>query len=219
MQAKHVMTGGSSGGGKTTYLRELHDLHDGISILCNYDNPRASGFEGFICNSFEEMIMAVRNCGSEAELRNLRIDYRGAYPGVDATREPMHIAKKVGEEFNSKICTQIIVDEAQHALPDDENRSSVESGNPLAWGLHQGRDLNIKCVVATQDVSDLYYTPLKNCAYFVWVGKVKSFHDGFLRYWKFNELSLPTENHRYVVINPTKPASIVYRGETKKRYG
>lgn len=219
MQAKGVFVAGSAGGGKTTDLRERHTRHNGISVWVERASKDRSEKEGFgkVCRSFTDMVEAVRGCDGEKELRNLRIHYYSP-PGPKAVEEPRAFGRAVAQEFDREVSTQVIVDECQHQLPDDEEKSSVEEGNPLAGILHEDRDKNVKAVLATQDPVEVYYPPIKNCKWFIWVGEIKTWHTGFLQAWGFHDLDLPRHDHEAAVIKPSRPPEIVERYETDPSY-
>lgn len=232
MKAKHLLIAGDSGGGKTTRARETVAKHDGIAVCVNHDTGEDGktdfeDFPGQAVTSLEEMQAAVQDCRNRAEVRNLRLDLR-----VDDVLEGASMARKfarqVGQHFDAEICTLVLIDEGHNALPDSESKSSVNSGNPVAKMLHEDRDLNVKCVIVTQDPQDLYYPPIKQCKHIVWVGAVSTFHKGFIQFYNLNEMvagdgvenaDLPTEDHEVVIIKPTHPPRVVHRTETKARYG
>jgi hypothetical protein len=215
MQAKHVFSAGSSGGGKTTRLRERHARHDGPSIWVNHlDGTDIEDVPGVVCSSLTDMVEAVRSCSS---LRRLRIDYRPPESGPEAAAVPKEFGRMMSAESGGEVCTQVILDEVQVLMPDSEQDSSRDI-NPVAWMLHEGRDDNIKVVASTQDPTEVFYPPIKNCKWFVWVGEAKVWHSGFLQYWGFDSLNLPDSNHRYALIRPSEPPEIVFRGETDPDY-
>lgn len=215
--AEHKVVFGNSGGGKTTYMREEHATHDGISIWVNHTIEKED-IPGVTCNSLTDMVTLVRACDSLSQVRNLRIDYRPSKRGTMATEEPKEFGRLVSKEFNNKVETQIVGDECQHLLPDDEKRSSVNNGNPSAWIMHQGRSLRIKGVFGTQDPTETYYPPLKQTDRIVWCGKAKIFEKGFFNVFKIDPSLLPDKNLHYVVIDPTIPIQIVDEGTTKAKY-
>ena len=220
MRAKHVFVAGASGGGKTTFARETHAKHDGISVWVNFNDE--SGLDGrsmanaVTCRSRAGLDDAVRSCSSPAQVRNLRVNFVTDDP-VEAAETVREFAVSVADHFDAEVCVQVILDECQHVLP-DESSSSVQQGNPVAWMLHEGRSYNIKAVLMTQDPVEVYYPPIKNCKHLVWVGETKTFHRGFTNYWNLNDLDLPTEDFEFVVIKPTDPPQVVHRGETKEAF-
>ncbi|ELZ78105.1 hypothetical protein C455_10498 [Haloferax larsenii JCM 13917] len=124
-------------------------------------------------------------------------------------------ARQVAHEYHEAtgFPTQVVFDEAHNVLPDGE----VESDNPVKKMLHEDRDKALKVVIATQDPSDLEYTPIKQCKYWVWVGEWAVFHDGFLRYFSIPRDDLPTEPYQYVVFD--KRMNVLHRAETQEVYG
>lgn len=112
---------------------------------------------------------------------------------------------------------QVIVDEAHRHLPDSEKKSSAKN-NTLAAMLHEDRDKGVKIVLASQDPTDFYYPPLKQCKWLVWCGPPSTFHRGFRRYYSIDVDDLPDERFQYVVIRPSDPPRVVYQGETNEVY-
>lgn len=218
MQEKHVVVVGPSGGGKSTNCRERHSKHDGVSVWLNHEKPPADGIEGVRVDSFEGMVAAVRACSSVAEVRNLRIDYRPTVDAKTAAEKCKMFGVMVSEHFDNQVSTQITIDEAHHLMPDSDGAGNPKE-NPVAWLLAQGRGHNIKAVIASQDPMQLHYSPLKNAKYIVWVGEGRTWHRGFFSYFGLRNVSLPSQEHRYVVLKPTDPPKVVYRGETDPTYG
>jgi len=213
MEEKHVFLTGSSGGGKTSHLKMMYRDHDGIAVWVNHGD-RSAGLPGWIerVESFEAIARRIEACESIEEVRSLRLIYD--CPSDTAAIAPLkRLAKRVSDHFSNRVCTLIAVDECAPLLPDDDEDSAREN-NPLAWLFHEGRDLNCKVAVATQDPGEVSYTPVKNLKWLVWAGKSKMFHRGFKQYWGLQDLDLPRENHKYVVMDPLDPPEIVYKGET-----
>jgi hypothetical protein len=130
--------------------------------------------------------------------------------------EGAKLAREFGRDYweQTGYPFQVIVDEAQdEALPD----GSTTPDTPVKRGLHQDRDHGGKWVVASQDPSDLHYTPLKQCQWYCWVGPWATFHEGFIRYFNIDKSTLPTADYQYVVLD--KQMSPVYQGETDPTYG
>lgn len=206
MQAYHALVTGDSGGGKTTLLREMHDTYNGLSIWVDFSTDGVSGISGRALDS-------AATVHSEAEARRTnatRIRWR-----TDDPVEAAAGARAVANDYHraTGYPTQVIVDEAQNVLPDGK----VDPSNPVKTMLHEDRDKALKCVLATQDPSDLDYTPIKQCQYWTWVGGWSVFHDGFIRYFSIPRENLPTEPYEYVVMN--KRMEVLYRGETQASYG
>ena len=214
MQAKHLLITGSSGGGKTTKMHENHLKHKGISIWVNWEHPKPN-VEGIKCYSMEDMVNVIKE---SKDLMDIKINFITNKPPLEAPQDAIDLGWYIGEYFDSKIPTQIIVDEAQEALPDNEKESAQSSGNPIAKGLHQGRDMNIKIVLGTQDPQDLFYTPIKQIKHLIWCGETKVFHEGFLRYFGMTDLDMPKEQYEYIVVKPSSPPKIIYRGTTDSQY-
>lgn len=195
MDAKHVLVAGPSGGGKSTNLRELHARHDGASI--------------FLTTKSNER--TAHNYPPERIRRS-----SARYPGdIEQSRQ---------WAISRSETVQVIVDECQNA-------PSFRSGDgPLADGLHEDRSRGVKYVIATQNPMDLRtsergYGPVQQCEYWVWVGPLKTWHEGFFQSNGMSDMIelLPSSNYEYVVIDPTAsiPARerIVYRGTTDPRFG
>jgi energy-coupling factor transporter ATP-binding protein EcfA2 len=198
MNADHTLLCGDSGGGKTTLMREMHQTFDGVSIWINHNSERVPGRSVSTINDLRE---AVR---SGTRRLNFEVNTGAALTAVEAARS---VAYHVVDNR-----TQIVVDEAHNLLPDGD----VDADNPLKQSLHEDRSEGVRVVVATQDPSDLEYTPIKQCKYFTWVGGWSVFHDGFIRYFNIPRDDLPTEPYQYVVFD--KRMSVVTRNETKERY-
>lgn len=199
MRAHHTGVFGDSGGGKTTFMREMHTKFTGLSIWVNHNGE--SNISGKRCRGKKAMLSA-----DDARLNLICDDVN------DGTR----MAREVGQEYHKRTGYgyQVIVDEAQEsALPD----GSSSPDTPLKRMLHQDRSDGGKAVVATQDPTDLHYTPLKQVVNWVWVGEWSPFHEGFLRYFSIPTDELPNENYRYVVFD--KQMNFSYRGETKSKFG
>lgn len=221
MKAKHALVVGDSGAGKTTYLRELFARHDGVAIWINHNG--VSGIDGRshdhaqTVTSRRQMDSAVSNCPTTNHVRNLRLNYR-CTDAVDGAEVARAFAQDVGQHFSQDVETLVILDEAQAALPDNQD-SSAGAGNPVAGMLHEDRNQAVKCVLATQDPQDVYYPPIKQCRHIVWVGQPSTFHRGFLRYYNLRDVGLPSEPYHYAVIRPVEPPEVVARGQTDPQFG
>ena len=198
MQAKHALICGDSGGGKTTLMREMQSTFDGVSIWINHNDerlPRATRVD-----NFDQLQAEIGQGGT-------RIDYRTGEP-LAAVEHARSMAYHVLDDP-----MQIVVDEAHNLLPS----GSVDADNPLKAALHEDRDVGVQVVVATQDPSDLEYTPIKQVQHIVWCGEWSVFHDGFIRYFSIPRNELPTEPYQYVVFD--KRMNVNYRGETNEVFG
>lgn len=199
MKAYSTLVAGDTGGGKTTLMREMHDRFPGLSVWVNHNG--------------ESNVAGVRARGA-AGIRGARRNTVNLQTSDvnDGTR----IAREVGREYFDRTGYpfQVVVDEAQNdALPD----GSTVPDTPTRRGLHEDRDHGGKWVVATQDPSDLHYTPLKQCRWFVWCGTPSAWHQGFLDYWRIDRSVLPDDAYSFVVMD--KNMEPVYRGETNPKYG
>ena len=200
MKAEHALVCGDSGGGKTTLMREMHATFDGVSIWINHNSERVEP---------AETVSTVGELAAAVERGVSRIDYQC---GADDALAAVEAARSVAYHSHDGR-TQIIVDEAHNLLPD----GSVDAENPLKQALHEDRGEGVRVVVATQDPSDLAYTPIKQVQFITWVGGWSVFHDGFIRYFSIPRDKLPTEAFEYVVFN--KRMGVEYCGETQERFG
>lgn len=196
MQAEHTLICGDSGGGKTTLMREMHQSFGGVSIWINHNSERVPGRS---VSTVSELENEIRSGATR-----LNLSAGNALAAVEAARS---VAYHVVDGR-----TQIIADEAHNLLPDGD----VETDNSLKQALHEDRSEGVRVVVATQDPSDLAYTPIKQVQYITWVGGWSVFHDGFIRYFSIPREELPKEPFEYVIFN--KRMEVVYRGETKEQY-
>ncbi|WP_042666108.1 ATP-binding protein [Haloferax sp. ATB1] len=203
MQAYHTVVTGDSGGGKTTLLREMQAEFPGLSIWVNFTNT-----DGITGRDLDDAA-TVRSVGEARASDATRLNWV-----TDSPLETARQARTVAHEYHEAtgFPTQVIFDEAQNVLPDGE----VDSDNPVKRMLHEDRDKALKVVIATQDPSDLDYTPIKQCKFWVWVGEWAVFHDGFLRYFSIPRDDLPTEPYQYVVFD--KRMNVLHRAETQEAY-
>lgn len=190
VEAEHVLVCGPSGGGKTTYLRELHARHNGPSIfLTGKSNERKAA------------------SNPPRRIRKSSIDYEG----------DVRDARQWAKRYDGAV--QVIVDEAQNAptfldgedgpvrsmLHEDRSdrvRCVVATQNP--------QDLR---------TTRWNYGPLQQCKHVVWVGPAKTWHRGFREWLNLDADQLPRENYRVHVIDPADPPQVVHRGETDPQFG
>jgi len=199
VDAEHLMVAGPAGGGKTTWLRELHAMHDGPSIY-------------------------FTTKGNER-----KADSDGPYRKVVSTANyPTDIKKYVREglknlDIGPENKLQIIIDEAQNA-PTFHGEEGI-----VKHLLHEERE-RTKTVIATQNPQDFQsrehgYGQVQQCEYWVFVGKAKDWHAGFLNGNGLASLKthLPTESFEYVRLDPALAKEgeekIAFRGRTNKKYG
>jgi len=209
MKAYHCLVTGSSGGGKTTWLRQMHATTKAASVFMTA-KKRESNVAGTPVNSRRGLNTAVRRASRGSDVR---CKWFGAsYPqDAETVREWAH---DVHEHRDWPV--QIIVDECQNDPGMDGSTS--ETGGAIRKGLHEDRDMAIKWVVCTQDPQDLDYPPLKQCRTFVWCGPAKTWHKGFLVYYNLEELDLPQREYQVAEIDPSLPPEVVWRGETNPTY-
>lgn len=196
MRAEHALICGDSGGGKTTLMREMYQTFEGVSIWINHNSERVPG----------RSVSTVTELSNAVEGGTRRINFQGA--AIGAIQAARSVAYHVIDDR-----VQIIVDEAQNFLPD----GSVDADNPLKQALHEDRSEGVRVVVATQDPSDLAYTPIKQVQYISWVGGWSVFHDGFIRYFSIPRDELPTAPYEFVVFD--KRMNVQHRGKTKEKFG
>lgn len=199
MNAEHTLVCGDSGGGKTTLMREMHQTFDGVSIWINHNSERVPGRSVSTINDLKD---AVRSGDSRI---NFEVPGGAALTAVEAARSVAY------HTIDGRM--QLIVDEGHNLLPDGD----VDKDNPLKQALHEDRSERVRVVVATQDPSDLAYTPIKQVQYITWCGGWSVFHDGFIRYFSIPRDDLPTAPYEYVVFD--KRMQVVTRSETKEQYG
>jgi hypothetical protein len=206
MKAYHTLVTGDSGGGKSTLLAEMAAEFPGLTIIIDpVVEPEDSPDQKFSGNN----LRGARTVRSAAEAR--RSDAHIIHWVTDAPDTAAGEARSIAKAYRNATGypAQIIVDEAQETgLADGEG--------PVKAGLHGDRDDAIKWVVATQDPSDLDYTPLKQVQWWVWCGQVSKFQEGFLRWWGMSRSDLPDRQYQYFVFN--KQGDRVYEGETKKEF-
>jgi hypothetical protein len=207
MQAKHIFVTGSSGGGKTTYLRELHATADAASIFLS--TKRESNVSGQQASGRKALTSVVRDASRPADVR---VKWLGArYPeAIQIAREWAHAVRE-----RKGWPVQVIVDEVQNA----PEMTSKERG-PIRGGLHEDRSKGVKWIVSTQDPQDVRpaYSAIKQVKYIVWCGPPNSFHKGFLTYYNLSPDVLPDKPYQYHVIEPSLPPSVAYHGETDATY-
>jgi len=192
VEAEHVLVCGPSGGGKTTYLRELHARHDGASaFLTTKPNERTAQ------DSHREHPRVRRSSCS--------------YPG---DVEPVRAAAREEDGL-----AQVIVDEVETAptFLDGEDgpvrgmlHDDRELGVKCVIATQNPQDLR---------TTEWNYGPLQQCEYIVWVGPVKTWHSGFTDWLGVGGDQLPSENYQYVVLEPSDPPRVVAEGETNPRFG
>lgn len=195
VDAEHVLSAGPSGGGKTTYLREMHARHDGPSVFLTTKKGERS--------ALSDPPRRVRKSSAR-------------YP-ADIVQ-----AREWARDHDETV--QVIVDEAQHApfAAGEEGplraglHGDREAGVKWVVCTQNPQDLHSKA---------FKYGPIQQCEYWAFVGKAKDWHGPFLDGNGMGELKshVPARNHQYIVIDPALSLDgeekIAYRGETDPRFG
>lgn len=190
MDAEHLLVTGPSGGGKTTFLRELHARHDGSSVfLTTKANERKA-------KSNPPRRVRQSSCAYPEDIQQVR-GWAQKQDGI----------------------TQVILDEVDNAptfldgsdgptrgmLHEDRSR-----GVKCVIATQNPQDLHN---------STWKYGPLQQCQYVVWVGPAKTWHKGFRQWLNLSSDQLPDSNYEYVVIDPSDPPQVVSTGETDPDFG
>jgi hypothetical protein len=188
VQAEHVLVCGPSGGGKTTYLRELHDRHDGPSIFMTtkkyerkaIDNPPVR-FRRSSARYPEDIVNARTWARQHDETVQVIIDEVQNVPTFHGEDGP--VRKMLHEDRSSGV------------------KAVIATQNP--------QDLHTR---------EWNYGPLQQCQYVVWVGPAKTWHRGFREWMNLDASQLPQENYHVRVIQPSDPPTVVYEGTTNREY-
>lgn len=196
VEANHLMVGGPSGGGKTTYLRQQHaQPKTDISIfLTTKRNERKA------------------KSNPPWRIRKSSCNY------------PEDIIESRQWALKRSETVQIIVDEAQNAPSFLEGEGPTADGlhedrsSGVTWvvATQNPQDLH---------TSKRKYGPVQQCKYWIWVGPLKDWHRGFFQGNGMNDLipHMPSENYEYVIINPKASLptgeKIKKRGTTNRKYG
>jgi len=195
VDAEHVLVAGPSGGGKTTYLRELHAQHDGPSIF-------------------------LTTKGNERKAKDnppARVKKSSASYPKDIQRARAWAKRKNGT-------VQVVIDEVQNAPTFHGENGPVKDmlhedrGDKLkaVIATQNPQDLHTR---------QFKYGPIQQAKYWVFVGKGKDWHAGFFDGNNLNSVKqyVPDEMFEYIVIDPalakTGEEKVLYRGRTNKKYG
>lgn len=192
--AKHLLVAGPSGGGKTTFLRELHARHDGPSIFLTTKQSERKAHER-----------------PPERIRRSRCTY------------PSDIAKARSWGRSRDETVQIIVDECQNAPTFVDGDGPLKDGlhedrsAGIKWVIATQSPSDLR-------TRENGYAPVQQADMWVWCGRLKTWHTGFFQANGMSDMMdlLPSEKYRYVVLDPTAslPADerIVYRGETDRGF-
>ena len=195
MDANHVLVAGPSGGGKSTYLREMHARQEGPSIyMTTKGNERTA---------HHRPPERVRQSSAR-------------YPS------DMEQARQWAIQRSETV--QIIVDECQNAPAFREGEGPLADGlhedrsRGVKYVIATQNPMDLR-------TNERGYGPVQQCEYWVWCGPLKTWHEGFFQSNGMSDMIelMPQENYQYAVLNPTAsvPASerIVHRDVTDPRFG
>jgi len=195
MNAEHVLVAGPSGGGKSTYLREMHARHDGPSIfLTTKGNERTA---------------------HHRPPKRIR---------KSSARYPSDIEQSRQWAISRSETVQIIVDECQNAPAFREGDGPLADGlhedrsRGVKYVIATQNPMDLR-------TNERGYGPVQQAEYWVWCGPLKTWHEGFFQGNGMSDMIelLPSSNYEYVVIDPTASIPsrerIVARGETNRRFG
>lgn len=195
-RAEHVLVAGPSGGGKSTYLREMHARHDGASVFLTTKSGERSAHHR-----------------PPERVRQSSAHY------------PRDLERARDWAVQRDELVQVIVDEAQNAPTfaagdDGPCRTMLhedrEAGVKAVVATQNPQDLR---------TGQFKYGPIQQCEYWVFVGPAKDWHVAFFQANNMADLVplLPTERFEYVVLNPVAALSaeekVVARGQTDPRFG
>jgi len=209
VDAHHTGIFGDSGTGKTSLMREVFHLSSGVSLWVNHNEERGLG--SATAKTLEGLKGERSRRGDKASLV--------LEPAKDVT--PMMMAATAMQFCRWHSSTygegvRVIFDEAHHVMPEGD---SDPNENPVAWGIHEGRDDGIVVNIMSQTPRQLEYQPMYNLKYWVWVGPPSGMHGPFLNNaiasWIPRE-ELPDDRFEYVVLN--NQGEVVFEGETKEKY-
>lgn len=190
VEAEHVLVCGPSGGGKTTYLRELHARHDGPSIfLTTKSNERTAATN-------PPKRIRKSSCSYPGDVEKAR-DWAKRYDGtVQVISDEVQNAPTFLDGEDGPLRGML------HEDRSDRVKAVLATQNP--------QDLR---------TTRWNYGPLQQCKWVVWVGPAKTWHRGFREWLNLEADQLPSENYTYHVIKPSDPPEVVHVGETNPKFG
>jgi len=207
----HATIVGDSGNGKTTLMRELFHDADGNTLWVNHNDER--GLSSNTAKSLEGLKGQYERSDGNARLVLL--------PGENVGPEEMaaiamEFAIWLSEEYYEGI--RIFFDEAHNYMPTGDE-SKQPKKNPVAWGIHEGRDKEVAVTLGTQTPRQIEYQPLGNMKYWAWVGQQAGIHGSFLDHsianW-FPTEQFPEERFKYIVFD--NRGDVLFKGETKEEH-
>jgi hypothetical protein len=194
-QVEPVIVSGSQGGGKTTYLREMHARYDGESVFLTVKSNERTAHDR----------PPERICQSSA-----------VYP--DDIRDVREWALNRSEEV------QVIIDECQNAPTFTTGDGPIktmlhedrEAGVKTVIATQSPSDLRTK---------ENGYAPVQQCDWWVWCGPLMSFHAGFFNANGLSDVKrlMPSKKYKFAVMKPIESLSpeekIECENETLPEFG
>jgi len=193
--ADHLAVAGPSGGGKTTFLSEIHSRFDGYSIFLttkpNETKPRENGIarqRKSSCDYPEDIRRARKWALSQGTDVQIILDESQNAPSFRSGEGPLSDGFRKDREAGVRYC--------------------VATQNPQAWN----NDLD-------------GYGLIQQCDHWVFVGPAKDWHLSFFRSNGMSGIQnhLPAKNYQYRVIRPIAALSnkekVVESGTTSAKYG
>jgi len=175
MKAHHAAVFGDSGEGKTAILKEFQS-HCGWPVIIS-DHSEGDGSGKYPASDKLATLSGMRDrvANWDEPTDKVIVHHSSSLSPKEHAANVAQIARDILDTYGVPVA--VIYDEAHRVLAGDWDEPGE---NPVAWCLHEARDLGIKCIVATQDPQDLPYGPLKQCQTLTWVGRPAGFHGPFL---------------------------------------